>query len=213
MSLIGTVIVRKENGETIVEVYPPQLKNENFFRSIVSGGAPKVLQCKEGKTNSKCLFVEEITYEIAYPNSWKGRVFNKLSNIQNKILSDEPFDNEDIAFVALCDTPVIRVLNITNAYRKNICPVEISQLSDWVAQDLLCKSLKEAVNNIRVYAFQLKRSEMYVTDLDEYLSQLDDLHQVIQEYEMKNTNSMHNKLKMNELLDVLEAKMQSDIQL
>lgn len=72
MSLIGTVIVRKEKGETVVEVYPPQLKNENFFRSIVSGGAPKILQCKEKSlmsVNSKCLYVEELEYEISYADS------------------------------------------------------------------------------------------------------------------------------------------------
>jgi conjugative transfer pilus assembly protein TraH len=216
MSLIGTFILRRENRETVMEIYPPQLKNENFFRAIINGGAPKILTCKEkGEkfVNTKCLFVEEIEHIISYSDSWKGRVFVKLSEIQRKILDDEELSQEDIDFVALCDTPVIRIINITNAYRKNLCPIEISQLSDWVAQDLLCKSLREAINNVRVYAFQLKRSEMYVSDIDDYLKQLDDLHSVIRDYESKNSDSIHKKLKMNELLDILESKMQSEIEL
>lgn len=214
MSLVGTVIVRKKDGETVIETYPPQLANENFFRAIVQGGTPKILQCKPktGKfLNDRCLDVEEVDYPIAYADSWKGRVFQRLSDIQTKNLADEPLEQEDIDFIALCDTPVLRFLMITNAQRKNINPIEISQLSDWVAQDLLCKSLREAINNIRIYAFQLKKSEFYVTDLDFYLQQLDNLQQVIGQYEMKNVDSMHKKLKLNEILDVLEAKMQSEI--
>jgi len=216
MSLIGTVIVRRENGNTVILVYPPQIKNENFFRSIVSGGTLKILECKKKNnqnSNSKCLYVSENDYEIDYASSWKGKVFARISAIQDKIIDDEPLSSDEIDFVAMCDTPVIRFLNITNAQRKNICPIEISQLSDWVAQDLLCKTLKDVINNIRVHVFQLKRSEMYVNDLDDYLRQLDDLHVIIREYESRNSDAMHKKMSMDALLDALEAKMQSEVEL
>lgn len=214
MSLIGTIIIRKEHGETVTQIYPPQIKNENFFRAIISGGTLKILQCKHpSQKDSKCLYVEEVEYDIPYDCSWKGRVFSRLSSIQEKMIADEPPSQEEIDFVALCGAPVIRLMQVTNAQRKNICPVEISQISDSVAQELLCKSLKEVINNIRVYAFQLKRSEMYVTDLDDYLKQLDDLHVVIRDYEANNAEAIYKILKMNELLDTFESKMQSEIDL
>lgn len=217
MSLVGTAIVKKKEGQIVVTVYPPQLANQNFFRAIVEGGTPKILQCvsRKGKfLNDNCLEVEEVEYTIAYEESWKGHVFQRLAAIQDKNLVDQPLSQDEIDFVALCDAPVLRFLMITNARRKGINPVEMSQLSDWAAQSLLCKSLREAINNIRLYAFQLKKSEMYHTeDLDPYLQQLNDLFQVINDYESKNASRMHKQLKLNELLDVLESKLQTDVEL
>jgi conjugative transfer pilus assembly protein TraH len=215
MSLVGTAIIKKEEGAVIVKTYPPQLANENFFRAIIQGGTPKILQCvsKNGKfLNDQCLEVEEVDYEIAYEDSWKGRIFQRLSDIQNKMNEDEPLSREEIDFVALCDAPVLRFLIVTNAKREGMNLVEISQLSDWVAQDLLCKSLREVINNIRAYAFQLKTSKYYADiDLDSYLTQLNDLFQIINQYEAKNANSMHRHLKLDALLDVIEEKMRSEI--
>jgi Conjugative relaxosome accessory transposon protein len=215
MSLVGTAIIKKEEGAVKVKTYPPQLANENFFRAIIEGGTPKILQCvpKNGKfLNDQCLDVEEVDYEIAYEDSWKGRIFQRLSDIQNKMNEDEPLSQEEINFVALCDAPVLRFLIVTNAKHEGMNLVEISQLSDWVAQDLLCKSLREVINNIRTYAFQLKTSKYYSgDDLKPYLKQLDSLFQIINQYEAKNANSMRKHLKLNALLDVIEEKMRSEI--
>lgn len=209
MSLLGTIVVT-QGGSTEIQVYPSKIDDEGFLRTLLEGGLVTAYACDKDSKN-RCLIVTTAEHTIRPEVSWLGRVKALLIRAQNKIIHDEELDQEERELLNKTRFPVYRVINALTAYKRGHCPVDLYQVADLVAMDLLVQYLHEAVGLVRDGAKQLRRGQMYSDELDRYLDEINRIERVVQYYETRTTQRMQQEFQLMQKIDLIEKQISSEI--
>lgn len=210
MSLVGTVISRKAKGALVMETWPALVNEENFLRALVEGGSTTAYSCADSK-DEKCLNLVTQTLPITPQQSWLGKIQGMLIGMQNKILDDNPLGQEEKDFLAKTKPAVYRIVNVLTAYKKGPCPIDLYQVSEVIAMDMLLSTLREVVEVVRFGAVQLQNSQMYDVQIDSYLKQLDRVEDTVRYYELRIAQQMEREHQMMLKMDRLEEQIASEI--
>lgn len=211
MSLTGTVIVRKEDT-LVIEPWPALIGDESFLQALVEGGSTAIYRCSNSK-DKQCLNLVKQHITIDSSKSWLGEVKKSLINMQNQILADQEISDADKQLLAKSKLPLYKIVNVMTAHHKGPCPINLYQVSEVVAMDLLLQTLREVIEVVRAGVMQLLASQMYDFNIKEYLEQLDRIEDTVRYYELRISQQMEREFQMMLKIERLEEQIASEIML
>lgn len=206
MTITGTIVVKETNGEEHVLIYPSKITDESLLKSILEGGTCTIYSCIDPK-KQQCLTISEHENTFTTEHSWTGKVKNNLETIQNKIFNDEELDPSEIAFLASSNLPLYRIVNVLSAYKHGVCGIDLLNLSDIIAMDMLLQSLKNGILSIREGCLVLKSKQMYSNTIDEYLVSLDRVLSEIKYYETRAMQKINRDVDLMKKIDLIEQQI------
>ncbi len=206
MTLMGTIVV---NGEK-VDFFPPKVTEESFLRKLMEGGQNKIYECDDKK---QCLQVKEQSQFIRPNEAWAGRVEELLLSIQRKVLNDEELIGPEVELLTRCRIPLYKYISILTAYKKSVCPVEIKQMAEVVAMDILARFIRESLDSIRMSCLRIKQTLPYGQQVDEYVASLDYVESSLSTYELRSTRLMEQEHSIFVKMDMLEKYIAKELHL
>jgi conjugative transfer pilus assembly protein TraH len=205
MSLIGTVIFHKDSSP---ERLASKIKDESFLQAMIEGGKTTIYQCK----GQNCLQVSEKEMDFSSSNSWLGRVRNQLISMQEKILSDTELSEEEKALLTRSRLPLYKIVNVLTAYMKGACPVNLYQVAEIVAMDLLMQFLGEAIETIREGALQFKTEKMYGGDeITDFLEELKHVEEKVRHYETRSMQLFEREFLLIQKVQLIEDQLRAEL--
>lgn len=206
MTLMGTVIVNHED----VEYFPPKSTDEGFLRILMDGGENQIYSCDNTK---KCLVISDRRITIDKSKAWLGRVEALLLSIQKKVLSDDELIDEEVELLVKSSIPLYRYISILTAYKKSVCPIEIHQMAEVIATDLLSRFLRESLESVRISCLLLREHVPFSKKIDEYLATLEFVERSITNYEIRSSRLMEQENSIFMKMDMLEKYIASQLHL
>jgi len=199
MTLMGTFVTTSEADEAKGSFYPSKITDDSFLKILLEGGSTTLYKCEDAK---QCLVVREEPTTISLTDSWIGKVKNLLTSMQEKIFLDEELSPEEIKFLTKSSLPLYRIVNVLSAHKKGYCPLDLLQVAEVVAMDMLSQYLRESIDKVREGCQRLRWSQLYAAEIDEYLVQLDRVEKKVNYYETRN---MARKDKETQIMDKIDA--------
>lgn len=210
MTLLGTVVFRKDEGHQVPKIYPSKIDNENFLHSMIEGGKVPVYTCDETK---RCLVLNSNNIQLSSTSSWLGKIQSMLLSIQNKILDDKELSSSEREFVSMSTLPIYKVVNALTAYKKGACPVDLYKISEIISMDLLLQYLREVVKYTKDAVRILRNSADYPDALNEYLMSLRDIEEKISYYEIRSKNMLDQEFQLLQKVMLIEESIRAEITL
>lgn len=204
MTITGTIIVKDIDGKQSYQIFPSHMTNESFLKVLLEGGKCKMYKCDNDK---QCLTITESPLDIAQESSVMGRVRKALIGIQEKIVADEEISPEELKILAMSGLPLYKIINVLTAYKHGSCPLDLVDIADVVAMDMLMQCIQEGIENIRAGAIKLRAEQMYADTIDAYISDLDRVMKEIRHHETRALNRLEQQLAILEKIQVLEKKL------
>ncbi|MCH9625623.1 MAG: hypothetical protein S4CHLAM123_07990 [Chlamydiales bacterium] len=208
MTLIGTVVLSKEDKETRFRRMSSKIQDETFLKTLLEGGELNVYGCGRKKD---CLVLHENKIHLTPEKSWTGKIQKELLKMQEKILSDVELSENEKDLLNKSNLPLYKIINVLTAYRHGYCPIDLYQISEIVAMDLLSKFLKEAIQLVREGCYQLKQSQMYSDQIDDFLVDLERVEKTVHYYETRSARLMEQEFQLMQKVQLLEQQIASEI--
>lgn len=205
MSLMGTIIFRKDK---FPERKASKIKDESFLQAMIEGGRTTIYQCK----GENCLSVLEREIDFSSSDSWLGRIRDQLISIQEKILYDSELSEDEKALLARSRLPLYKIVNVLTAYKRGSCPVDLYQVSEIVAMDLLMQFLTEAIEAVREGTQQFKNEKMYgIEEIDDFLEELKLVEQKVRYYETRAMQLFEREFLLIQKVQLIEDQLRSEL--
>ena len=211
MSLMGTVIFRKESAPVRM---PSRIKDDSFLHALIEGGKTTIYKCKQSDSISQnyCLQVEEREIDFSSSNSWIGKVRNQLINMQEKVLSDVELSDDEKALLAESRLPLYKIVNVLTAYKRGTCPIDLYQVAEIVAMDLLMQFLNEAIEIVREGALQYKNEKMYgVDEINDFLEELKLVESKVRYYETRSMQLFEREFVLIQKIQLIEDQLRTEL--
>ena len=211
MSLMGTVIFR--NGSSPLRV-PSKIKDESFLQALIEGGKATIYKCKKSELNSNdyCLQIEEKEIDFSASHSWLGRVRQQLIHMQEKIVEDIELSEEEKVLLVKSRLPLYKIVNVLTAYKKGTCPVDLYQVAEIVAMDLLMQFLSEAIEIVREGALQFKNEKMYgVDEINDFLEELKQVETKVRYYETRSMQLFEREFLLIQKIQLIEDQLRAEL--
>lgn len=208
MTIMGTIVVREVEDHKQISRYASKVDDEGFLSKILEGGSASIYTCADRK---QCLSVTTKDYIIPYQESWTGKIQKQLENIQQKIWDDEELEIAERTLLAKSRLPLYKIVGIMTAYKKGISPIDLYQIADIVAMDMLSQFLKEALDSVREGAQILRMSQEFSSDIDEYIHDLDRIRRSIQYYETRSMQMMEREMQILQKMQLIEDQIASEL--
>lgn len=206
MTLMGTVVVHDEEAD----VFPSKASEESFIQTLVDGGENTIYHCDERK---QCLNVTPASLFIAQTESWAGRVQDLLLSIQKKILTDEELTDSEIELITKSRIPLYKYISILTAFKKSVCPVEIKQMAEVVAMDILSRFLRDSLESVRMSCLILRENVAFAEKIDNYVASLDYVERSLSHYELRSSRLMEQEHSVFVKMDMLEKYIAKELHL
>lgn len=211
MTLMGTVVVRMED-RTVVERWPSQLSDPMFLNRLLYGGGVTLYHCHNNE-HTKCLHIQKQTEDIVMSKSWVGRVQTMLEAMKESILLDQEIPQDCEVALTKTRLPLYKIITVLAAYKKGHCPVDIAQVAEIVAMDLMLQYLQEATDLVREGAQSLRRSQMYADELDRYVEELAYVRDKIKHLETRNMQLLQQEMQVIQKVQMIEEQIAADVRL
>lgn len=157
MSLSGTIIIKKNGtGKSAVnhfEVLASLAKDNNLFKAILNGDSATIYKCDEA---SQCLNPTLTKLTISQQSALKNKVAKLLASIGQKIIGDQPLNNQEIGLIQSTRIPIYKILNVQAAFQKDPNILDIESYADVIASDVLFQYLQENLEMVRLSARSLQ---------------------------------------------------------
>lgn len=209
MSLTGTVIVRKDDT-LVIEPWPALIGDESFLQALIEGGTTAIYRCSNTK-DKQCLSLVKQHITIDKSTSWVGEIKSSLIRIQNNILADQEISETEKELLSKSKLPLYKIINVMTAYYKGPCPINLYQVAEIVAMDLLLQTLREVIEVVRAGVMQLQMAQMYDFNIKDYLEQLDRIEDTVRYYEVRIAQQMEREFQMLLKIEHLEEQIASEI--
>ena len=214
MTLMGTLIFRKEGNEMKPDRRSSKIKDESFLQAMLEGGKTTIYTCENRETNNYCLVIKEKEIDFSSSNSWLGRVRDQLIQIQEKILSDTELAPDERALLTKSRLPLYKIVNVLTAYKKGACPIDLYHVAEIVAMDLLLQFLNEAIEVVREGALQYKIERMYgVDEINDFLEELKLVESTIRYYETRSMHLFEREFLIIQRIQLIEEQLKMELTL
>jgi len=210
MTLMGTCIIRKEQGQPTAKVLSSKATDANFLESLLQGGTLTLLKC-DNRNKRQCLRPEEVKVALARNDSWGGRIRVQLLEIQKKILDDVELTDEEISLLAKSHLPIYKIINILTAYSDGYCPIDLYRVADIIAADLLNQFLRECIEMVREGCKVLRAKQSFATEIDQYIANLDHTAEFLRHEELGVSNRFEQEYQLIQKMLLLEKQIASEL--
>ncbi len=207
LTMMGTFVVRK--GETTeIERWSAMIPNDDFITALMNGGSLEIYRCQD---TDKCLRAKKQGVVLSRSSSWSGMVRDRLIEMQKKIVRDEALTQEEIGFIEGSSLPIYRIVSIMTAYKRGTCPVDLENIAEMVAFDMMTQFLREAIYSVREGALQLKNAQVQGGQIEELLEDLASLETRIAHYEHRVSDYIQQEQILLSKMELLESKIFSEV--
>lgn len=214
MSLTGTVVIKRDpQGRIQIQRYDSKVLDPEFIRTLLFGGETKGYACQGELKEGKCLEVFEEELTISTSEAWQAKIQKILEQIQDKIFSDEPLNEEEKDLINSTQFPLFKVINVMSAYGRGRSPLDLYQSASIVASDLLCQFIREVLQLSRESAQVIRSAQVNAEPIDEYIANLRQVERVVKELERKNRNIMEQETNLIQKMELIEDKLRSQLKL
>lgn len=209
MTLMGTIVVSDDD----ISTYPAKASEKAFIKAILEGGEALIYSCDSSKKGQRgqCLLINQKILQVDKKNSWCGKIESLLLSMQEKILRDEELSNEERELLVKTHLPLYKFINVLTAYKKGICPIDLKQIADIIAMDLLVQYLRDSLESVRSACTGLKHNTLYSTQVDEYLESLKIVERSICHYDERSAQLMEQELYVLQKMELLEEQIASEL--
>jgi conjugative transfer pilus assembly protein TraH len=209
MSLMGTVIFKNGDAPTRKA---SKIKDESFLQAMIEGGKTTIYTCTDRRESNLCLKVGEKEIDFSSSNAWLGRVKNQLIQMQEKILADTELSDDEKALLAKSRLPLYKIVNVLTAYKKGFCPVDLYQVAEIVAMDLLMQFLSEAIEIVREGALQYRSVKMFgVDEVNEFLEELKHVEEKVRYYEIRSMQLFEREFLLIQKIQLIEDQLRTEL--
>lgn len=208
MSITGTVIFREIDDEQQVVILPSRITDESILKAVLEGGTCMIYKCDDTK---QCLTVKESTITQSTENSWIGKVQKALIGIQEKILDDEELSDAERNFLASSSLPLYKIVNVLTAHRHGGCVMDLVNLADIIAMDMLMHCLREGIEIIYLGCQQLKSKQLYSTEIDEYMANLERVKREVKYYETRAMHRMEKEMEIMKKIELMQEQIAQEL--
>lgn len=168
MTLVGSIISRKNGDALEVITLPGYADKENVLNGLLNGGETPIYVCNDAKCLSPVLRAGGISEDHALLR----KVHNTLQSLVNKIYNDEELSSAEKDFLNSTRLPIYKMLNVITAYRKGSAPLDIHQYGDLIALDILYKYILEVIDIVHDSVVQLKSVQVDDSNIERFLKSL-----------------------------------------
>lgn len=212
MSLTGTVVARKEDGGKLkVQAFPSKVFDDEFMQHLMHGGSAKIYTCTDAGPTSKCLTISETPLVLGPEVAMGSRMETLLGAMQKKVASDTPFSAEETALLNQTRLPLLRILNVSSAYRQGAAPVSLTEYAEVVAIDMLCQYIRNVLDVIRLNISRKMQIQFDASVLERYEESLNTVEARVKEFEIKTQRRVDQLLAIERKLNLLEKDIFSRI--
>jgi conjugative transfer pilus assembly protein TraH len=204
MTITGTIVCQEEEEQ----IFPSKVTNAAFLKVLLEGGSGTIYRCGDKSRNDqKCLTVTEENLIISPEASWTGKVQAILIEIQNKIVLDEELSEPERAFLATSSLPLYKIVNVLTSYKHGICPIDLINISDVIAMDMLMQCLREGLEVVRVGCQQLQHQQMYGYKIEEFIKDLNRVENEIKYYETRAMRRLEQEIEIMKKIQMIEEQI------
>ncbi len=207
MTLMGTIVVKGEE----IEFYPAKANEASFLEAILNGGKATVYSCGSSENEKRCLVISFQETTIDRGHCWSGKIEGLLLSIQRKILEDEELTQEEQELLTKTHLPLYTFINVITAYKKGICPIDLKQIADIVAVDLLVQYLHDALMLVKASCMSLRNNVPFSNQVDDYLISLDSVERNAAYYDTRASRLMEQEVLIMEKMLLLEQQIASEL--
>lgn len=168
MSLSGTLIARK-NGQP--NYLAPLIDNEDLLSALVNGGQVQVYRC-DNHNEDACLNPTMVVVTIPPQQAFLAKVDRLIQSLNAKLKTDSPSTPTEKDFVNSTHLPIFKILAIQTAFKPDNNPLQLSELSEVIAYDILLKYCHRVVDLVSESVKHLQSVQINDTDIQTFLSEL-----------------------------------------
>ena len=168
MSLVGTVISKKDRDNYKVTFIDPKADEDGYLEAYLHGGNTTKLVCDE---TDKCLSLRNREHIITPENSLSRLIMKNINSMKAKYLSEEPFSTSELVFLSdSVNLPVYKYIQIT-ASSGTHWPLE--KASQYFAFAILLKQFEEAAAEVLQAVSVLESVQFDTTVTQEFKKRLE----------------------------------------
>ncbi len=174
MSLSGSLIAKKspQNKNVIQSHYlAPLIDNENLLSALVNGGQVHLYRC-DAHSEDGCLNPVKTAVNIAPQQAFLAKVDNLIKELNRKLKTDEASTPAEKDFVNSTHLPIFKILTIQTAFKPDNSPLQLSDLSEVIAYDILLKYLDRVVDLVSESVKHLQSVQINDADIQSFLAEL-----------------------------------------
>ncbi|CDZ81948.1 conjugal transfer pilus assembly protein TraH [Candidatus Rubidus massiliensis] len=213
MSLMGTIVSVKTKDVLENQFWQSRIFDESFLQVILNGGHTTIY-ARENDFNDKALHLREYNFEISPEDSWIGKIKFLLEGIQNKIIHDDAcLTEEEKDLIFKTRFPLFKIINVLTVYKKGTSPVDLIQIAEVIAVDLLVTYLREVKQIVHEGCVQLRKHQYFSDNIDEYLLELEKVERKINEYKLRSSDLFEKEFRMIEKINLIEQEIASQVRL
>jgi len=140
MSLSGTLIIRdyQGNDDPVYTLLEPLASDENLIHALLYGGEAQIYQCEN---NQICLWPEKRATEITALSSIVGQIHLILQSMVDKIKTDTPLNDQEIALLETSALPLYKILTVESVFYSSVDTID--NLAEVLAVDWVLQYLQE----------------------------------------------------------------------
>jgi conjugative transfer pilus assembly protein TraH len=131
--------------------------------------------------------------------------------MQQKVLDDVELNADEVKLLAKTHLPLYRIINVVSAYKKGVCPLELQQVADLVARDVLVEYLRDALETIKASCGHLRYRVPYADKIDEYILSLKDVERCISQYAVRSNRIQEQERYILEKIALLEKHIAAEL--
>ncbi|KAA5922105.1 F-type conjugal transfer protein TraH [Pantoea sp. Bo_2] len=176
MNLTGTMIY---DGNGIPQALVPQADHPGLIRALMHGGSLDIQTCV---STGDCLKMNSGHVTVSESNALVEKVKTMINSIRDKLRTDEALSATEKGFIQSTSVPVLRYL--IDPMQLNLNVNMLSDLSDYIAYDILLQYLKELTDQARMQMasrnYPEPQMEALRKNVSEASAQLEGLQQQVQ---------------------------------
>lgn len=163
MNLTGTMIY-DNNG--VPSALVPEADHPGLIKALMHGGSAQIQTCV---SSGDCLKLSTGNITISSSGALTEKVKDQINNIRDKLSSDTALSAQEKGFIQSTSVPVLRYL--VDPMQLNLNVNMLSDLSDYIAYDILLQYLKELIDQARMQMASRNYDEEQVEILRKNISQ------------------------------------------
>jgi conjugative transfer pilus assembly protein TraH len=173
MSLSGTLVAKKNTQtKSIQPLYlPPLIDNDALLSALVNGGQVYIYRC-DNYAEDACLNPVKTGVTIAPQHAFLAKVDHLIQSLSTKLKTDEPSTAAEKDFVNSTHLPIFKILTIQTAFKPDNSPLQLSELSEVIAYDILLKYCHRVIDLVSESVKHLQSVQINDSDIQTFLSEL-----------------------------------------
>lgn len=160
MSISGTIVSRRVNGELQVKGLPSKSSDSQLIAALITGNVPVQIYKCDDVSEDKCLAPTLKDVTLSKEKALYSTVHRLLLSLSKKVRDDEKISEQERGFVNATMLPVLKIIAVEAAFKEGGSPISAAEFSEAIAHDILLQYLDEVMSLVWDSVTQLKKVQI-----------------------------------------------------